>query len=30
VAAELLFVTGLLSHYQDEHSTWLREPAKPV
>ena len=30
VAIALLFVTGLLSHYQYEPWTWLPEPAKPV
>jgi Oxidoreductase molybdopterin binding domain len=30
VAIGLLFVTGLLSHYQYEPWTWLPEPAKPV
>jgi DMSO/TMAO reductase YedYZ molybdopterin-dependent catalytic subunit len=30
VAIALLFVTGLLSHYQYEPWTWLPPPAKPV
>jgi hypothetical protein len=30
VAITLLFVTGLLSHYQYEPWTWLPPPAKPV
>jgi Oxidoreductase molybdopterin binding domain len=30
VAIAILFVTGLLSHYQYEPWTWLPEPAKPV
>ena len=30
IAIALLFVTGLLSHYQYEPWTWLPEPAKPV
>lgn len=30
IAIALLFVTGLLSHYQYEPWAWLPEPAKPV
>ena len=30
IAIGLLFVTGLLSHYQYEPWSWLPEPAKPV
>ena len=30
VAISILFVTGLLSHYQYEPWTWLPQPAKPV
>ncbi len=30
IAIAVLFVTGLLSHYQYEPWSWLPEPAKPV